>query len=241
MVKDEVGQRYGRLTVLERSGSKRRAAAWLCQCDCGARTTVGGDKLRRGETRSCGCGARGGQPVHGHAASKTSPRSPTYYSWRSMVRRCENPNQLGFKYWGGKGVTVCERWRRGDGKRSGFECFLADIGRRPFGLSLDRIDGAGSYEESNCRWTTRIGQARNQTPAETRAHRTRRMIQNDMIGQRFGPLVVVAFVGGVGHRRTVRVRCDCGRTRIVRVRKLASGDETCCCRPKERARVHVHT
>jgi hypothetical protein len=124
MLKDEVGQRYGRLKVLERAGTKRRGeATWRCLCDCGAETTATGHALRRGEKKSYGCTMRQGLLRHGHAATKTSPRSPTHYSWRSMVRRCENPNQLGFKYWGGKGVTVCERWRVGDGTRSGFRCF----------------------------------------------------------------------------------------------------------------------
>jgi hypothetical protein len=79
-----------------------------------------------------------------------------------MVKRCEYPGRWNFKYWGGKGIKVCERWRHGDGKRSGFELFYSDMGPKPFGLSLDRLDCDGNYEPSNARWTTRIGQARNQ-------------------------------------------------------------------------------
>jgi hypothetical protein len=77
-----------------------------------------------------------------------------------MVKRCEYPLHYNFKNYGGLGITVCERWRPGDGKRSGFECFLADMGPRPFGLSLDLIDNEKGYSPDNCRWTTRIGQAR---------------------------------------------------------------------------------
>jgi hypothetical protein len=159
-VKDMTGQRFGRWTVVERNGSKRGKAAWRVQCDCGKEATHAGHDLRRGQTKSCGCGTRQGATArHGHA--RKGAVSPTYVTWQATIKRCEYPGRWNFKYWGGKGITVCERWRFGDGTRSGFECFLADMGPKPFGLSLDRIDCDGNYEPRNVRWTTRIGQARN--------------------------------------------------------------------------------
>jgi hypothetical protein len=157
---DMTGQCFGRLKVIERNGSKRRASAWLCKCDCGNETTVSGRALRRGETKSCGCGVSA--PRHGHA--RKGAVSPTYNTWQAMVKRCEYPPRHNFQNYGGRGIKVCDRWRTGDGTRGGFECFIADMGHKPFGLSLDRIECDGNYEPSNARWTTRIGQARNRRP-----------------------------------------------------------------------------
>jgi len=159
---DMTGRCCGKLTVIERNGRKSGEPVWLCKCDCGNETRVPGSRLRRGETRSCGCGAR--QGIHGQG--RQGAVTPAYVTWQAMVKRCEYPGRWNFKYWGGKGIKVCERWRHGDGKRSGFELFYADMGPKPFGLSLDRIDCDGNYEPSNVRWTTRIGQARNRRPSQ---------------------------------------------------------------------------
>lgn len=91
---------------------------------------------------------KGSQPIHGGYGT------PTYASWAAMIQRCTNPNRQNFAYYGGRGIWVCERWRR-------FENFVADMGERTDGLTLDRIDVDGGYEPSNCRWTTRAEQARN--------------------------------------------------------------------------------
>jgi hypothetical protein len=107
MVKDEVGQRYGRLLVVERNGSKDGRAVWLCRCDCSKESTVMGKMLRRGETRSCGCAnTRHGQARHGGV-------SITYNTYRAMVKRCEYPLHHNFKSYGGRvdnPIRVCERW-----------------------------------------------------------------------------------------------------------------------------------
>jgi hypothetical protein len=95
--------------------------------------------------------------------------STTYIGWQAMVKRCEYPRHHNFHRYGGRAdrpIAICERWRLGDGTRGGFECFLADMGPRPFGLSLDRLDNDEDYSLDNCRWTTRIGQARNRRPRQ---------------------------------------------------------------------------
>jgi hypothetical protein len=95
--------------------------------------------------------------VHGHRPA--SGRSPTYASWHAMITRCANPNTSGWEYYGGRGITVCDRWRD-------FANFLADMGPRPEGLSIDRVNVNGNYEPGNCRWATASEQVANRRKAE---------------------------------------------------------------------------
>lgn len=162
---DETGNRHGRLTVLGLGTSPNREIYWLCQCDCGSQVTVRGSSLRRGTTRSCGCLQRevssrvlvslheaGLWTTHGHTRGRRKSR--TYRSWASMIARVTNPSNDRFQDYGGRGITVCNRWRA-------FENFLDDMGERPDGMSLDRIDNDGNYEPGNCRWATPRQQQRN--------------------------------------------------------------------------------
>src|SRR3990167_2507751 len=95
---------------------------------------------------------------HGHKTH--GKQSGTYTTWADMLQRCTNPKNAGYKYWGGRGIDVCVRWRGVDG----FDAFLADMGERPDGLSIDRIDNDGNYEPANCRWATPQEQRLNQRP-----------------------------------------------------------------------------
>ncbi len=152
MLLDLTGQRFGRLVAVQ--VASHAPVKWLCRCDCGETTTARSSHLREGATRSCGCGE--GLTKHGHGA-RGSRRSSEYTAWANMLARCERPNHPSYPDYGARGITVCERWHV-------FENFLADMGPKPGGLTLDRIENDGNYEPGNCRWATYSQQNTNQRP-----------------------------------------------------------------------------
>ncbi len=150
-------QRFGKLLVLEKETTIKknsRECLWFCLCDCGNTTIVRSYSLRSGGTKSCGClkglGTKGVNTKH--AMSNTR----TYHTWEQMKQRCLNPKATRYPTYGAVGVTVCSTWV------DSFEQFLKDMGERPQGKTLDRINPFGNYEPGNCRWATYKEQVHNQ-------------------------------------------------------------------------------
>lgn len=161
LFRDLTGQRFGRLLVSGYAGRIDGDHAFQCECDCGGTIRTRGYSLTGGQTRSCGCllaiANKTRLTTHGHAGSAI------WRIWSGMKTRCFNPKTKSFARYGDSGITVCDRWVYGEDGKTGFECFLADMGPRPSSEhSIDRYpDPFGNYEPSNCRWATRNQQAQN--------------------------------------------------------------------------------
>lgn len=159
-IKSLVGEKFGRLTVVEFAGRKgsHTCSTWRCLCDCGKERIVRGDCLKGGVTKSCGCLARERSSARIIKLATKHGKSGTaeYLAWLNMVKRCGDRKTPYFKNYGGRGIAVCDDWK------NSFETFLRDMGTRPSGkYSLDRIDNNGNYEPSNCRWSTKVEQQTN--------------------------------------------------------------------------------
>jgi hypothetical protein len=180
----KTGERFGRLTVVEllpgKVHPKKVAAKARCLCDCGNTWIGARGHLTSGHTKSCGCrhvevSREQGHKIgsanlrHGHCP-RGRPSSPEYMSWLAMTQRCTDPNNVDWPGYGGRGISICPQWRTPrKGGTGGFEQFLADLGPRPADTELDRIDGTGNYEPSNCQW---LNASENHRKQQRRGHRT---------------------------------------------------------------------
>lgn len=145
-IKDLTGMSFGHLSVLSRDvSSKSNQAKWICKCHCGKELSVTGNDLRSGQY-SCGC-TRYRKRTHGKSNSRT------YRIWVGMIQRCTNPNISAYKYYGGRGISVCDRWMN-------FENFYADMGDSN-GFSIERINNDEGYSPENCKWVGKLEQTKN--------------------------------------------------------------------------------
>ena len=198
-----VGMRRHRLQILERTGTRMRGTTptpeWRALCDCGRVCLVTSADLRHGQ-KSCGC-AMGGKPRHGWFGTSE------YSAWAAMIRRCTNPRSANYRLYGGRGITVCQEWRKD------FVAFLRDLGPKPTPThSLDRINNDGNYEPGNVRWATPKQQARNK--------RTSRVLVVDGVSS---TLAEWAERSGIG-RTTIRERLARGWSKKRAVVQGASSD-----------------
>lgn len=158
--RDFTGLHFGMLVAIRPAHSNQHRRLWLFRCDCGTKKTMRPDKVFSGRIQSCGCSQHPKGRFSGTPSWEMMPNpwvgTPTYRSHQAMIQRCTNPRNDKYAYYGAAGITVCDRWRQS------FFNFLADMGERPEGTSIDRWpDPAGNYEPGNCRWATPKQQGEN--------------------------------------------------------------------------------
>jgi hypothetical protein len=180
---DITGQRFGRLIAIQWTGNKDKVGSylWHCQCDCGNTQIASAGRLRHGAVKSCRCNQRTGLTRYRHGYR----HKQIYHIWCGIIQRCTNPNNKAYKYYGGRGIKICDHWKD-------FANFIADItaeiGDRPDDLSLDRINNNGNYEPGNIRWATRSEQMLNKRPYKEWNVRKRARIDQFSVAELKGEL-----------------------------------------------------
>lgn len=152
-IKDITGLKNGKLTVLGIGKQIGYNVYWLCQCECGNQSLVCTSNFKR--TKSCGCNLKENKYNLKHGQNSRNKRTEEYATWVGIKNRCHNSNNPRYKNYGARGIIVCVEWR------NSFEQFFKDMGKRPQGTSIDRINNDGNYEPSNCRWATKRQQSLN--------------------------------------------------------------------------------
>jgi len=155
---DLIGKKYGRLDVISQGETKHKPNGakvifWTCMCECGTQKDVSGEALRDGRVKSCGC--KRAEVIGGLNLSHGMSNSREYKSWQHIKYRCLNKNAAKYPDYGGRGITICERWI------NSFENFYKDMGNAPFKHTIDRINVNMGYSKDNCKWSTKKEQSSN--------------------------------------------------------------------------------
>lgn len=159
---DLSGRQFGRLTAIRRVGSNGMHSIWLCICQCGTEKQALSKHLTSGGVTSCGCRLREGNRVHGHTPKGTPP-PPEYNSWQAAKDRCFNPANVRYARYGGRGISMCKEWV------DSYATFIRDMGPKPPGTSIERMENDFGYCPANCTWANAKEQANNRRKRKARA------------------------------------------------------------------------